>query len=229
MCLHMYNNMLSSNKAYILLYHVWPHLISTGEIIFNIRWEESRNSTNSFYVGGNWGSEIQLLDLGHTAGYLRSQDLSFPAISAKSQFPLALLLNLIWQFILRPGWLFPKVWEPGIISVWKSPEKEVVMHMGTPLPNQFRRPKAVLEEKRSLAGERDITKGKCPNFPTSDYAHPTFYFVLKLLSLQSHCREWILAPLFTNLFLPHFFVGRIGSIIVLLLWGWCENSTGKLM
>lgn len=117
MCLHMYNNMLSSNKAYILLYHVWPHLISTGEIIFNIRWEESRNSTNSFYVGGNWGSEIQLLDLGHTAGYLQSQDLSFPAISAKSQFPLALLLNLIWQFILRPGWLFPKVWEPGIISV----------------------------------------------------------------------------------------------------------------
>lgn len=54
----------------------------------------NRNSINSLYVGRNWGSEIQRLDPGHTAGYLQSQDPSFPAISTKSQFPLALLLSL---------------------------------------------------------------------------------------------------------------------------------------
>lgn len=50
---------------------------------------------------------------------------------------------------------------------------------GYTFPNHLRRPEVVLEEKRSLAGERAVTKGKFPNFPTSGYARSTFYFVLK--------------------------------------------------
>lgn len=63
----------------------------------------------------------------------------------------------------------------------KSLEKEVVMNMGLPLSNDCGRPLAALEEKRSLARE-EIIKGKCPNFLTSGYAHPT-YFGIKTTSL----------------------------------------------
>lgn len=37
---------------------------------------------------------------------------------------------------------------------------------------------------KEVIGRRRSYKNKCPNFPTSGYAHPTFYFVLKLLALQ---------------------------------------------
>lgn len=57
------------------------------------------------------------------------------------------------------------------------PEKEVVMHTGTP-PKPPQRPWAVLEEERSLAGEGEVPEGKFPNFPTSGCADPAFYFML---------------------------------------------------